>query len=180
VSLLCSRAEPRALVGSRAFIRSGFALCLLLVGACADSTTELHVPTPDVLTFAANVYPVLLRDCGFPECHGNPERFFHIYGPGRTRTKPKEELLFSAPPLGEELTATYRRAQSMLAYEGTDVGSALLLNKPLHGAHEGHDEWGNNVYQSANDPGYQTLLAWALSASRSAPPAAAQADAGAR
>jgi hypothetical protein len=132
------------------------------------------------LTFAANVYPVLLRDCGFPECHGNPERFFHVYGPGRTRTKPKTELLIFAPALSEELTATYRRARSMLAYEGSAIGSSLLLNKPLNGAHEGQDEWGNNVYQSANDPGYQTLLAWALSTLPPVPPAATQADAGAK
>jgi hypothetical protein len=137
--------------------------CVLASSACADATTELHAPTPDVQSFELNVYPVLLRDCGFPECHGNPERFFHVYGPGRTRAKPKEELPVSAPPTAEELTATYRRARSMLAYEGSAFENASLLRMPLDGGHEGLDEWGNNVYRSANDPGYQILLKWARS-----------------
>ena len=144
-------------------LKLGFwAASLLVVSGCADPTTELHVPTPDVQSFELNVYPVLLRDCGFPECHGNPERFFHIYGPGRTRAKPKAELPLYAPATGEELTATYKRARSMLAYEGT-VEESLLLTKPLAGGHEGHDEWGNNVYLEASDPSYQALVTWARS-----------------
>jgi hypothetical protein len=138
----------------------------LALSACADATTELHVPTPDVQSFELSVYPVLLRDCGFSECHGNPERFFHVYGPGRTRAKPKAELSLNAPATSEELTTTYRRARSMLAYEGSALEHAALLRKPLDGGHEGRDEWGNNVYQSVNDPGYQVLLKWALAASR--------------
>jgi hypothetical protein len=154
---------------------------LLLLSACADATTELHVPTPDERSFELTVYPVLLRDCGFPECHGNPQRFFHIYGPGRTRAKPKAELPLNAAPTGEELTATYRRARSMLAYEGSSLEKSLLLTKPLDAAHEGHDEWGNNVYRNASEPGYQALLAWARSMSGSTGiPDAGVADAGVR
>lgn len=163
VSLFCSRALAR--VSYRLASRSKLGFCagfLLALSACADSATELHVPTPDAVSFEQNVYPVLLRDCGFPECHGNPSRFFHVYGPGRTRINPKVDRI-NAPATAEELTATYRRARSMLAYEDNDQGSALLLNKPLHAAHEGTDEWGNNVYQSASDPRYQVILTWARS-----------------
>lgn len=169
MSSFCSRAPARVSYHLRScsklgvyagFLRVG---CLLALGACADPTTEFHVPTPDAVSFEQNVYPVLLRDCGFPDCHGNPSRFFHVYGPGRTRIKPKSELPIKAPATAEELTATYRRARSMLAYEGDEPETALLLNKPLHAAHEGTDEWGNNVYQSPNDPGYQAILKWARS-----------------
>lgn len=135
---------------------------MLVVSACADATTELRVPTPDAQTFELTVYPVLLRDCGFPECHGAPERFFRVYGPGRLREKPKEETAVNSPVTSAELTATYKRARSMLAYEG-NIESSLLLQKPLGSGHEGVDEWGNNVYQSASDPGFQVLLAWARS-----------------
>ncbi len=152
------------------------------------------MPTPDAQSFEQNVYPILLRDCGFPgECHGNPQRFFHVFGPGRTRARPEPQTKLNDPATGEELTATYRRARSMLAHEeGTDIENCLLLDKPRDGAHEGRDEWGNNVYLSANDPSYQVLLAWArsmLPASAPAPdagrvnppaPPAATADAGVR
>jgi hypothetical protein len=154
-----SRAEPRA---STIFVAGGISASALALGACADPTTELHLSNPDVQAFDQTVYPILLRDCGFPgECHGNPQRFFHVYGPGRMRARPDTKINSSAT--GEELTATYRRARSMLAHEGADITDCLLLNKPLDGAHEGRDEWGNNVYRSASDPSYQALLAWARS-----------------
>jgi hypothetical protein len=159
----CSRAQSRASTSKLGFL-AGFTLSFTLaLSACADATTELHVPTPDAVSFEQNVYPVLLRDCGFPDCHGNPSRFFHVYGPGRTRIKPKTELPPYAPATSEELTATYGRARSMLAYEGDDFDSSLLLNKPLHAAHEGRDEWGNNVYPNESAPGYQAILTWARS-----------------
>jgi hypothetical protein len=102
-----------------------------------------------------------------------------------------ETNLVRAPVTGEELTATYRRARSMLAHEeGTSIENCLLLDKPRDGAHEGRDEWGNNVYLSASDPSYQVLLTWARSmlpapapdAGRVNPPAAPAigADAGVR
>jgi hypothetical protein len=171
VSLFSTPVKLR--VGATSLCLTGFVACLAasLVSACADSTTEFNVPTPNVKSFEQNAYPVLLRDCGFPECHGNPQRFFHVYGPGRTRGKPKEQLPVSAPATAEELTETYHRARSMLAYEGSAIESSLLLNKPLDAAHEGTDEWGNNVYASAQDPSYQVLLAWARSTQSGAPDA---------
>jgi hypothetical protein len=171
----CRRPAPRA----SALLVIGWVAGSHALAACADPTTELHVPTPDAQSFEQTVYPILLRDCGFPgECHGNPERFFHVYGPGRMRARPETKI--NMPVTGEELTATYRRARSMLAHEGSDVTDCLLLNKPLDAAHEGRDEWGYNVYRSANDPSYQTLLGWArsmLPASPAAQPDAAVIDA---
>jgi hypothetical protein len=161
------------------------------LSGCADPATELRVPTPDAQSFEHTVYPILLRDCGFPgECHGNPQRFFQVFGPGRMRARAETNLV-RAPVTGEELTATYRRARSMLAHEeGTSIENCLLLDKPRDGAHEGRDEWGNNVYLSASDPSYQVLLTWARSmlpapapdAGRVNPPAAPAigADAGVR
>lgn len=171
----CLRAAARRNVPLTRFATLGFGI-LGTLGGCADPTAEFRVPTPDVQSFERNVYPILLRDCAFSgECHGNPKRFFHVFGPGRTRARPETRLVID-PPTGEELTSAYRLARSMLAHEeGTDIEDCLLLDKPRDGAHEGRDEWGNNVYLSANDPSYQVLLAWARSM---LPVSAAAPDAG--
>ena len=114
--------------------------------------------------FEEKVYPVLLRDCGFPECHGNPHRFFRVFGPGRQRYRPGETPLF-APATSEEIKASYYRARSMLANE-EGIDHAPLLRKPFKAKHQGVDEWGANVYRSETDPGFVVLSSWARSAER--------------
>src|ERR1700755_2646142 len=47
----------------------------------ADTTGQMFL----LNSFTNDVIPVLLRDCGFQACHGSPERFFRVWGPGRTR-----------------------------------------------------------------------------------------------
>lgn len=125
----------------------------------------MEVPAPDVAQFALEAYPVLLRDCGFPACHGAPDRFFRIYGPGRTRLLPDTPPF--APATADELSQSYARARSMLASQ-TSVLDAPLLRKPLARAaggakHRGDDKWGQNVYASTEDPGYVAVRTWALS-----------------
>jgi hypothetical protein len=152
--------------------RAGLA-CTVLVAACetpASGTTR--VPAPDVATFELDVYPVLLRDCGFPECHGSPDRFFRVYGPGRSRLN-KETLTF-APATPDELEQSYDRARSMLAHQ-TSVTESWLLRKPLAVAaggaeHGGEDRWGRNVYETTDTPGYQPLYRWAVGAPRVSAP----------
>ena len=134
--------------------------------ACATDTEQLEVPAPDAHVFELQVYPILLRDCGFPACHGSRTRFFRIYGPGRTR-KDESTPLF-APATAQELEHSYARTRSMLAHEG-DLTEALLLCKPLArsaggGGHKGTDNWGNNVYLRRDDPSYALLFSWAASA----------------
>lgn len=141
-----------------------------MLGACADTDVEVLLPSPDPVSFEISVYPVLLRDCGFPACHGDTRRFFRVFGPGRTRYRPREETGVFAPTTAEELTASYDRARSMLATEGNILNSALL-QKPLNVGHGGDDEWGQNVYWREDDPNYQAILRWALSM-RGVPPAA--------
>jgi hypothetical protein len=138
-------------------------LCLLAVSvsaftACADPTTELHLPSPDPAVFEEKVYPVLLRDCGFPACHGDNRRFFRVFGPGRTRYRAETKPFVAAT--GEELQDAYDRARSMLTND-EGVEHALLLRKPLAAEHAGVDEWGQNVYRSETDPGYAIIAKWA-------------------
>jgi hypothetical protein len=131
--------------------------------ACAEIDGEvLRVPEPSYDGFVATVYPVLLRDCGFPECHGTHERFFQVFGPGRTRLDPR--IPPRDPAFPEEIALSFARARSMLA--SPDLP---LLRKPLAVAqggagHEGDDAWGQAVYRTRSAPGYLALEAWMRSA----------------
>ena len=118
------------------------------------------------MKFRDEAYPVLLRDCSFNACHGQPERFLLVYGPNRARINPLTHHDEPAEPL--EVQVTFERALSMLVTSGPVTGS-LLLTKPLEEraggvGHGGVDDFNRNVYQSVDDPGYVTLLKWAQAA----------------
>lgn len=144
--------------------------CLLLLG-CAEEKGPLEVPQPDRMLFDTQIYPLLLRDCGFHACHGSHERFFQVFGPGHGRlnplTRPPE------PPTPEELLHSYQRARAMIDREKPD--ESLLLVKPLSIAaggvgHEGVDEYGREVYESKLDPTFNLLQRWARGELRSGVP----------
>lgn len=132
--------------------------------------------------FEGEVWPVLLRDCGFPTCHGDPDRFFQVWGPGRLRVQAKDiqgNLLvdaegkpvlwgpFDTPDI-EEKTRTMNSALAMI--DDRDPKSSLLLRKPLAveaggAGHRGVDPYGRDVYRTTQDSGYVSLARWVLSAS---------------
>lgn len=141
---------------------TGLALCLLAMG-CADDPVAL--PPPDRASFDAVVYPILLQDCGFVACHGAPDRFFHVFGPGRARLDPNMEIF--AGPTEEELSRSYTRTIAMLDAESRE-SATLLLMKPLDpeaggAGHKGADHYGRDVYSSVQHPRYVQLRQWALS-----------------
>lgn len=105
---------------------------------------------------------MLLRDCGFPACHGSEDRFFQVFGPGRVRVGGGG---IRAAVRDEELDRSFDRARSMLASART-AEDALLVRKPLAVAaggapHLGTDDHRQDVYSSPDEEGYQTLLRWA-------------------
>ena len=123
---------------------------------CEDPRTS--VPAPDPRVFRAAVYPVLLRDCGFAGCHGDPRRPLFTPGPGRVRLEPETDLYDA--PTEAELRRAYDRARALLVREGDEP--APLLHKPgPEAAHHGRDRAGRNVYEDPEDPGLATLRAWA-------------------
>lgn len=141
-----------------------------VVVGCDVPPNDVVVPEPDRETFAYDVYPILLADCGFPACHGSEERFFSVYGPGRTRLSPATSPY--DPPTPEELQLSYERARSMLVSE-RGVRESPLLMKPLApsaggAGHEGDDPWGAPIFASKSDPDFETLFFWAV-ASEAAP-----------
>jgi hypothetical protein len=129
------------------------------------------LPSPDGEQFVSEVYPLLLRDCAHVGCHGLPERFFQLYGPGRARI-PMEQmnpatrvaLDYTDPANFDEVLHSYQRTLSMIASSEL-VEDSLLLRKPLEAqaggqGHKGVDDLGRNVFASKQDAGWQLLLAW--------------------
>ncbi|MBP9205629.1 MAG: hypothetical protein KBG28_16780 [Kofleriaceae bacterium] len=135
-----------------------------VLGACAVEPAPLDVPSPSSQGFADRVYPILLAQCAFPACHGSPDRFFAVYGPGRTRFDPATEPY--APATAEELALSYRRTTSMLVWPD-GARRSPLLRKPLPveaggAGHEGNDGWGQAPFTGEDDPRWITLATWAV------------------
>jgi hypothetical protein len=149
------------------------ALGLAQLVGCAEPQPELELATPDQAAFVGQVYPLLLRDCGFHACHGSSERFFQVYGPGRGRLTLETRAI--DPATQEEVALTYERARSMV--DPDRPLESLLLRKPLSVAvqgagHEGVDSLGRDVYESETAAGYLVLRAWVLGGLAGAAPAA--------
>lgn len=143
--------------------RALFGMLACALCACGGDTPELMLAQPDFPAFQAEVYPVLLRDCGFSTCHGSSERYLQVYGPGRRRLDPLTPLL--DPPTDVEILHSYYRALSMIDAGAHD--QSLLLRKPLSLAvggagHEGVDSWMRDVYTSKQEPNYIVLERWVI------------------
>jgi len=150
-------ARPAAVAATRV-------LALACLAGCAEPTGELGIPNANPTTFRDTVYPILLRDCGFVACHGTSDRFFSVFGPGRTRLDPATGIFDPATPT--EIALSYTRARSMLT-EPDGVASSLLLRKPIPAdeggaGHKGDDPWGAPVYRTTGDQRYVAIYRWAM------------------
>lgn len=142
------------------------ALVTATLAACTEPSGQISIPSADPAVFRDQVYPILLRDCGFSTCHGNPGRFFSIYGPGRTRLDPASGAYDPATPY--ELAHSYSRARSMLLDPDGPTAS-LLIRKPVPvdqggAGHKGDSPYGDSVYPSVHDPSFLTIYRWATAA----------------
>jgi hypothetical protein len=148
---------------------------LLACSACAEEPLTAPPARRDYQQFQREVYPVLLRDCGFPDCHGAGDRFFRVWGPGRTRLPKADGTVPGAfdVPTVDEVSSSYSLALSMVDEANPEVSE--LLRKPLAveaggASHKGVDKYGRDVYRTSDDGGYVTLARWVFS---EAPPAKA-------
>ncbi len=142
-------------------IATAMTACTLF--GCEDSQASWTPPEREFREFQ-DVYPVLMRDCGFHTCHGSEDRHFRIYGPGRARLD--EDTRAFAAVTGDEISLSFSLALSMV--DPARPQRSLLLRKPLAleagGApHEGVDEYGRNIYRTVNDEGYLAIARWVLS-----------------
>ncbi len=162
-------ARTRARAHARGTLLSvGLAASALAVG-CADAPKTADPARREYQQFQREVYPVLLRDCGFPDCHGSEQRFFRVYGPGRTRLAKSDGTVPGAfdVPTSDEVSSSYAMALSMV--DDADPGLSELLRKPLAveaggAGHQGVDKYGRDVYRTADDNGYVALARWVFSA----------------
>lgn len=144
-------------------------LCGLYGLSACDSDDKAVLPKVDYDYFVNEAYPVLMRDCAFGACHGNSERLFQVYGPGRARLPDAEGKYpgLTSPPkaTAEELAVSFARSRSMLLHRGDEIEMAPLLRKPVQGgAHFGVDRWGRNVYRNTKNARYRVLKKWAQGA----------------
>lgn len=138
----------------------------MALSACTESGQQTTLPASDYNDFEGSPYTVLLRDCGFPTCHGTQERFFRVFGPGRTRLVGSREVSALDQRRLQEVLQTQLSADAMLNMD--DLENSPILRKPLAVAaggagHEGVDAFGRDVYRTRQDPGYVTLRDWVLS-----------------
>jgi len=131
---------------------------------CGEEHAQSAFARREFMQFQREVYPVLLRDCGFPACHGASERFLRIWGPGRVRL-PRAMGVPEAfdLPTGDELSATYSLALSMI--DNARPAHSALLRKPLAveaggAGHFGVDKYGRDIYRTAQDNGYLAIARW--------------------
>jgi hypothetical protein len=156
----------------RAF-QTALLILVLAAGGCSeDNSGSAVIAVRDEGQFTNMVLPVLQRDCGFQACHGAPERFFRVFGPGRTRIFRSDKCLNKTDPpcpfdplTGDEQYDSLLLAQSMI--DPQNPSESLLLRKPLAvesgGAdHEGVDKYGRNVYRTTRDEGYRIIARWVL------------------
>ena len=143
-------------------------LSLALAGtgtsACDDPQKGYEVVDREYSGFT-EVYPVLIRDCGFPTCHGSEDRMFRIYGPGRSRLT--DDLRAYEAVTGDEISLSFSIALSMV--DARHPEQSLLLKKPLAleaggMAHGGIDDFGRNVYRTKDDEGYKVIEHWVMTA----------------
>ena len=143
-------------------MRAALAIWLVLgCAACAEEPQGWQNSMPNFMRYQAEVFPVLLRDCGFHTCHGSSERFFRIWGPGRARMNPATRAFDLTT--GPEISTGYQLVLSMI--DARHPGRSLLLRKPLAleaggSTHLGADKFGRNIYRTANDAGYLTIARW--------------------
>jgi hypothetical protein len=141
-------------------------LALSLAACASDPTWSGDLGRADFAVFQAEVYPVLMRDCGFANCHGVEQRAFQVWGPGRSRLDSDDGNIIE-----QEQLRTYARALSMLYTDGSrPLSESPLLTKPLEvsaggSTHGGVDRYGRNIYRTRNDIGFQALARWAQSSS---------------
>ena len=164
LSMLCSMLQRAAAFASKRV--ATLLLCCVSSLGCSSNNPATPAP-PDRMRFETQAYPVLLRDCGFPACHGSRERFFQVFGPGRVRLPSPEGVMpdvLRDDPTPFEISYSYDRARSM-QFGLSNAEASPLLRKPLEPAaggagHHGKDNLGRDVYRTKAEDGYQTLLGW--------------------
>jgi len=139
---------------------------ILLVGACTTVANEA-IPDPatklDETVFRCNVEPILVRQCSYNGCHGNPAGPLRVYSPGKLRANRPTNIDDAIAPLTEaEHHANFRSTVGF----GVDlaVDDNPLLRKPLPAAAGGFEHVGGAIFSGnsagTSDPQYIAIHDW--------------------
>ena len=141
-------------------------LVLMLALAQAACTTLANDTVEDPTTglnetvFKCKVEPILVAQCSYNACHGNPLSALRVYSIGKLRAVPPTDLDAAASPLSNaEHHANYLSAAGFAAL--TDLpANNWLLRKPLPPNDGGYEHKGGAIYTGPADPQYAAITQW--------------------
>lgn len=143
--------------------RLAFLFCLSL-GSCQSGLDDprplAHLDEP---YFRCKVQPILTKSCAAFTCHGDANRYFHVFARNRLRVTGTEKDR-NAQLRSSERAANFEAARAMV--DTGDVDSSLLLLKPLESTaggyyHRGAEIFGGgNVFPSRDDPDFKVMADW--------------------
>ncbi len=138
------------------------ALALALTACTNLSNEAVQDPTTglDETVFKCKVEPILVAQCSYNACHGNPQAALRVYSIGKLRAAPPMDLETAALPLtAAELHANYLSAAGFAAF--TDLpANNWLLRKPLPPNDGGYEHQGGAIYTGPADPQYAAITQW--------------------
>ncbi len=117
----------------------------------------------DEAYFRCRVQPIVTKSCAALACHGDVQRYYHVFGRNRLRLGGGEEQRNAALSVQER--AFNYNATRAIVNVATPKESYLLL-KPLESAAGGYYHGGEtlfkkgNVYLNRDDPDFKTLEKW--------------------
>jgi hypothetical protein len=136
----------------------------LLVLAATGCTTVTNEPAPSVsldeTVFKTKVERILVAQCSYVACHGNPGSALRVYAPGLLRAAPAANLSDAQAPLtADEEHAKFLSAAAFSTTAETPADN-WLLRKPLPSTFGGFEHKGGAIFKSPNDASYAAIYCW--------------------
>lgn len=142
---------------------SGSRTCVLALAfaACADvANAPITEAALDETVFRCKAEPVLVAQCSYNACHGQPESALRVYALGKLRADPPADSIALAEPLTPaEEHANFLSAVGF-ATNGVAPVDNWLLRKPLPPGAGGYEHAGGAIYVGTGDPNYVALFQW--------------------
>lgn len=124
-------------------------------GSAADPAGTLSEPI-----FRCNVEPVLVRECSYNGCHGQPLAPLRVYSPGKLRAKNPANIDDAVAALSDAEHHGNFLSAAGFAYGGVAVDDNFLLRKPLPSSDGGFEHVGGAIFTGVQDPRYLAIRDW--------------------
>jgi hypothetical protein len=143
----------------------------LVLGALFGCQRGLDAPRGlaglDEPFFRCRVQPILTKSCSTLACHGDPARYYKIFGRNRLRLGGSEDERGATM---KEVERTFNLTSSKAQVDRDNPAESMLLLKPLDVAaggvyHGGATRYGQgDVFLTRDDADYAVLEQWVLGA----------------